>query len=243
MFQTLPDFLVDKGYRNITDKNHTVHQDAWKTSVDAFTWLSQHPKNFSDFNLYMATQRRTAPTWLSEYPLEAEIRGWVPRKPLFVDVGGGIGHQCVELIVRYPELPGRIVLQDLAHCIDEALQSPGLDVMVHDMYGPQPIKGAKYYYMRAILHVLPDERCRTVLQNIKDAMSGESVFVIDEMVFPDSRVSWQAAQFDLTMMCAHGSMERTQTQWRTLLDSVDLKIRDTYVYNPSCHQAVMAVVL
>lgn len=91
--------------------------------------------------------------------------------------------------------------------------------------------------------MLPDELCRTVVQNVKDAMSEESVLVIDEMVFPDSKVSWQAAQFDLTMMCAHASMERTQTQWKALLESVGLKIRDIYIYNPSCHQAVMAVVL
>ena len=97
--------------------------------------------------------------------------------------------------------------------------------------------------MVAVLHALPDERCRTVLQNIKYAMSDRSVLVIDEMVFPDSGVSWRAAQFDLMMMCAHASMERTQTQWKALLDSVDLKIRDTYVYNLSCHQAFMAVVL
>ena len=102
---------------------------------------------------------------------------------------------------------------------------------------------AKYYYMGAVLHALPDERCRTVLQNIKYAMSDRSVLVIDEMVFPDSGVSWQAAQFDLTMLCTHASMERTHTQWKALLDSLDLKIRDTYVYNYSRHQAVMAVVL
>lgn len=60
-------------------------------------------------------------------------------------------------------------------------------------------------------------------------MSEESVLLIDEMVFPNSGVSWQAAQFDLTMMCAHASMERTQTQWKALLDSVDLKIRDTWI--------------
>lgn len=89
----------------------------------------------------MATQRRTASTWLSKYPLEAEIQGCDPKKPLFVDVGGGIGHQFVELIARYPKLPGRIVLQDMAHCIGEALQSPGLDAMVYDMYDRQPIKG------------------------------------------------------------------------------------------------------
>ena len=97
--------------------------------------------------------------------------------------------------------------------------------------------------MGAVLHVLPDERCRKVLQKIKNAMSQESVLVIDEMVLPESEVSWQAAQFDLTMMCAHASVERTQTQWKALLDCVELKIRDIYVYNPSCHQAVMAVVL
>lgn len=74
------------------------------------------------------------------YPLEAEIQGWDPKKPLSFDVGGGIGHQYMGLIVRIPELPGRSVLQDLAHCKDEALQPPVLDVMVHNMYDRQPIK-------------------------------------------------------------------------------------------------------
>ena len=141
MFHMLPSFLIDHGYQNITDKNHAIHQEAWKTSIDAFTWLSQHPQNFSDFNQYMATHRITTPSWLSKYPLEAETQGWDPEKPLFVDVGGGIGHQCVELMARYPKLRGRIILQDMAYCIDEALQSPGLDVMVHDMYERQPIEG------------------------------------------------------------------------------------------------------
>ena len=76
--------------------------------------------------------------------LSGSTQGWDPRKPLCVDVGGRIGHQRVELIVRYPKLPGQIILQDLAHCIDEALQSPGSDLMVHNMYGPQLIKGYEY---------------------------------------------------------------------------------------------------
>ena len=87
------------------------------------------------------THRATAPSWLSKYPLEADIQEWDPEKPLFVDIGAGIGRQCVELIDRYPKLPGRIILQDLADCIDEALQSPRLDVKVHNMYDRQPIEG------------------------------------------------------------------------------------------------------
>ena len=140
-FQMLPSFLLDNRYQNITDKDHAVHQAAWKTNVDAFTWLSQNPKTFSDFNQWMSTFRTAAPSWLSKYPIEAETEGWEPEKPLFVDVGGGIGHQCMELISRYPKISGRIVLQDLAQCICEAVQSSGFDVMVHDMYDRQPIKG------------------------------------------------------------------------------------------------------
>lgn len=97
--------------------------------------------------------------------------------------------------------------------------------------------------MRSVLHVLPDHSCRKVLQNIIPAMNADSILLIDEMVFPATKVSWQAAQFDLTMMCAHASMERTETQWQVLLGSVGLRVRDSYVYNASMHQTVMAVVL
>lgn len=140
--ETLPSFLAGSNYQNITDNSRTVHHKAWDTDVSAFTWLSQHPERFSDFNLYMAAQHRTARSWLSVYPLGEEIQEWQPSDtPVFVDVGGGIGHQCAEVIAQYPELSGRIALQDLANCIDEALPTPGVDKIVHDIYDPQPIKG------------------------------------------------------------------------------------------------------
>lgn len=234
---------MENKYQNLTDNNNTVHHKAWKTDVNAFAWLSQHPGKFSDFDQYMAAQHRTAKTWLSVYPIEQGIQGWPSDKAIFVDIGGGIGHQSAELLGRCPNLEGQVILQDLGHCIDEALPTPGVKKMIHDIFDPQPIAGAKYYYMRAILHVLPDDSCRKVVQNVKAAMSEESVLLIDEMVFPEEKVSWQAAQFDLTMMCAHASMERTRTQWQELVDSVGLKIRGTFVYNASLHQAIMAVVL
>ena len=104
------------------------------------------------------------------------------------------------------------------------------------------LPAAKFYYMRAILHGFPDDKCRSLLKNIMPAMSADSVILIDDMVFPDAHVQWQAAQFDLTMMCAHASMERTLTQWAALLDSVGLVIRNIYVYNFVCHETIMAVV-
>ena len=104
------------------------------------------------------------------------------------------------------------------------------------------LSGTKFYYMRAILHGFPDNKCRSLLQNTISAMSKNSVILIDDMVFPDANVHWQATQFDLTMMCAHAFMERTSTQWGALRYSVGLIIRDIYVYNFVCHETIMAVV-
>ena len=61
-----------------------------------------------------------------------------------VDIGGGKGHDLQELHQQYPNLPGRLILQDLNGVIREA-EASGLDkkiiTMEHDFFKPQPIKG------------------------------------------------------------------------------------------------------
>ena len=96
--------------------------------------------------------------------------------------------------------------------------------------------------MRTVLHDWSDEKCHLILQNIVQAMSAESVILIDEMILPDTNVHWRATQIDLLMMGALASMERTRSQWDTLLDAVGLKVRDIYTYNLSTYDNVMAVV-
>lgn len=73
-------------------------------------------------------------------------------------------------------------------------------------------------------------------------MSKESLILIEEMVLPDTNVFWQAAQIDLTMMSALASVERTQTQWQELLNSVGLEIVKTNVHTPWAHESVLAAV-
>ena len=99
--------------------------------------------------------------------------------------------------------------------------------------------GAKFYYMRGVLHDFPDDKCRLILRNVLPAMCKESLILIDDIVLPDANVHWQATQVDLTMMCALASMERTQEQWRAMLDSVGLKILTVNVHTPSVHESVI----
>lgn len=258
------------GYKNPDDEVHTVFQDAWHTHLHAFAWYKDQPEKLKYFNDYMAFRREPALSWLTVYPVEEELRAWDdPQKPVYVNIGGGIGHQCAQFKDKYPNVPGRVILQDLAHSIDKALPTPGVENMVHNFFEPQPVKGidpyspslslslspspyppakilsqkkgAKFYFSRGVLHNHPDHKVRLLLENTKSAMAPDSVMLLDEMVLPEQGVNAYAACMDLTMMAAFASMERTEAQWRALLESVGLKLVKTYTYNPVSYEGVMDV--
>lgn len=75
------------------------------------------------------------------YPVATEAADWPAEQPLFVDAGGALGHQCAKFKEEYPSLKGRIVLQEPPHTIERALQTPGVENMVHDLFAPQPVIG------------------------------------------------------------------------------------------------------
>lgn len=62
---------------------------------------------------------------------------------LFVDVGGSTGPQSRTLRQRYPNLPGRILLQYRPEVIEQVkgdLTSANIEAEVHDIFKPQHIK-------------------------------------------------------------------------------------------------------
>ncbi|QKX58549.1 uncharacterized protein TRUGW13939_05674 [Talaromyces rugulosus] len=240
-YQALPGFLAKVGYKYPENELHTVFQDAWKTDMHAFAWFENHPENLKHFNDYMALRRGPELSWLSVYPIREEAAGWEAEKPLYVNIGGGIGHQCAQFVDRYPDVPGRVILQDMPHSIEKALPTPGVEAVVHNFFDPQPVKGAKFYYTRGVLHNHPDYKVKQLLQNTKSAMTPDSVMLLDEMILPEEGVNSYAACMDLSMMAAFAGMERSESQWREILSSVGLKLVKTYVYNPHNYEGVMDV--
>lgn len=75
-----------------------------------------------------------------------------------------------------------------------------------------------------------------------NAMGKGSVLLIDEMVLPDTHVDWQVTSIDLSMMCAFGARERTETQWLELLASVGLKLVKKLIYKPAVYESVMETI-
>ena len=93
------------------------------------------------FQLYMSGFDEGRANWMDFFPVEEKLgNGAHTNGILFVDVGGGIGHEAIALKNRFPKLPGKFVLQDLPQTVED-LHLEGVEAMKHDFLKPQTIKG------------------------------------------------------------------------------------------------------
>lgn len=126
------------------DELHTSFQVAFQTGLPVFAWFAGHPENLARFNEYMKLCRHATVSWLTVYPVLDEVQTWNDsERAVFVNIGGGVGHQCAEFRQKFPDVPGKVILQDLPHSIAAALSTPGVENMVHDFFNPQPVKGKR----------------------------------------------------------------------------------------------------
>lgn len=67
------------------------------------------------------------------------------ERVFLVDVGGGSGHQCIEVRDRFPGLHGRLVVHDLPEVVKEVLEIPGIKIEANDMFQEQKVIGKGDY--------------------------------------------------------------------------------------------------
>ncbi|PKX97732.1 S-adenosyl-L-methionine-dependent methyltransferase [Aspergillus novofumigatus IBT 16806] len=203
-----------------------------------FDWLGRHPALLHSFHQFMTTQRVGHVQWLDFYPIEEQLLPGFdysddPNAVLLVDVGGSVGHEIQAVKKRYPKIPGRMVLQDRPATIERVKPENGMEVMAHDFFTEQPIKGARAYYFRSVLHDWDDDRCRVILGHIKDAMKpGYSRILINEFSIPLRGACTFATHSDFFVMSVNAAVERTEKQWYDLIESVGLKIDRIWTLEP-----------
>lgn len=191
----------------------------------------------------MGAYRLGRPAWFHPtiYPVQQRLlEGYEHAKgdALLVDVGGNVGHDLLEFRRAYDQqhVKGRLILQDLPAVIESApaeeLRQAGIETMVHDFFTEQPIKGARAYYLHHILHDWQDEQCVEIVQRVREAMRpGYSRLLVNEHVIPAMGANWEATYLDLYMMVVFGATERTEEEWRVLLeDKCGLSV--VKVWNP-----------
>jgi len=93
----------------------------------------------------MLAQRSGTPNCFDFYPMKEQCSDWPSDSPVFVDVGGASGQQCFEFKKRFPNIKGRVILQDTPAVIADAKArtlDEGIEAMIHDFYTSQVVKGA-----------------------------------------------------------------------------------------------------
>lgn len=244
-----PEWLAQNGYKAPTDVFNTPFTQAYGMSY--WEYLKQNPESGALFNSIMAMPDPSTISWFDSYPIADRLASGLKQDSdavLMIDIGGGRGHELQEFKARHGALPGRMIVQDLPQVIAdidrESIQ--GLEVSEYDFFEEQHIKGeqsgsrtllinhwadppypgAKFYYLRHILHDWSDEGCRRILRNQMSAMHrGYSRLIINDRVLSDTTTSVYLASLDFSLMATLGGIERSESDWHALLASVGLQIR------------------
>ena len=240
--QALPGYLREHNYENLDNPKDLPFHKALNTDLPPFEWMKQNPMQMKSLGHVMRVERLDV--WIDSYPVEEEVSEFraTDNTALLVDVGGGFGQQALAFKTKFDSLQGRIIVQDVASTLAHAPATEHLEFQEHDFFKPQPIKGAKYYYLRHILHDWNDDDSVRILQNLIPAMTSESRILIDEVVLPDSKVPWQCAFMDLVMTTSLGGRERSEEEWKSLLDKAGLKIVSVHTYEDVKRNSVITAV-
>ncbi|NUT94687.1 MAG: methyltransferase [Saccharothrix sp.] len=144
----------------------------------------------------------------------------LPRDAVVVDVGGGDGRLLGTLLAATPGARG--VLYDLPHAIASA--GPALTgcadrtTLVAGDFFTDPLPRGDVYVLSRVLHDWDDDRCATILRNVRAAAPAGATLVVVERPIPDDHLAPLPLGYDVHMMVNNvRGRERTLSQYRDLL--------------------------
>lgn len=181
-----------------------------------FHYMRAHPQAAAVFDQGMtAYSEQEATAILAAYDF-AEIRK-------LIDVGGGQGALLIALLRAYPK--AQAVLFEQSDVIDRArraLEQAGVAsrcALESGSFFEALPAGGDACVLKSILHNWDDVRSKTILEKCRDAMAPAARLLIIERVVPEGNESSEAKLFDINMLVILGGLERTEAEYRDLLDA------------------------
>jgi hypothetical protein len=220
MFEFLPDAMREYSPR--------YHQALGASKDDVFGALYEDPARLRQFAYFMNAL---------SIPQGQHIAQHFDFTPYhcIMDVAGGPGGQSVQIGLRHHHLRGIVTdLAPVCQIATDYIQASGLahrfSAIPSDLFeGPYP-KGADIILLGHILHDWSDASCLRILHNSYEALPRGGLLLISESVLNhDHSGSRWALMKDLTMIiaCESGSGERTEAEYRALLDATGFHFVET----------------
>jgi len=146
-----------------------------------------------------------------------------------VDVGGGEGTLLAAILVAAAASHGVLFdVPDTAERARQRLEAAGLgsrsEVLGGDFFRSVPA-GGDVYVMKKVLHDWNDERALTILQNCRAVMPAHGRLLMIELIVPEGNEPSFAKMLDLLMLTYLSGRERTEDEYRSLLESAGFRLQ------------------
>lgn len=241
-FGNFPAYFKKTGYRSpAVGALDGPFQDTHVTDLAFFEWLVSTPPHLQHFDSFMTAYRAGKVEWHESgfYPVSERLITGYRGSPttsdvLLVDVGGGRGHDAATFATLHPSHPGRIILQDREPVIAGVLASSGgttlpFEAQAHDFFTPQPVRGARAYFLHSILHDWGDNDGVRILESLVPALErGYSRVLLHEIVLREEKPTLAATSMDMMMLAHFAVRERTEAEWRGILEKAGLRVVQIY---------------
>ena len=189
--------------------------------MELFDWYAQNPEEAGFFNAAMGN--------LSALAADELVRVYdVSAARTVVDVGGAHGVLLTAVLRANPAARG--ILFDLPHVIAtaaDAVAAEGLsercELVSGDFFEAVP-EGANLHLLKQIVHDWDDAQATRLLRNCHRALGPAGKLLLVEMVIPEDNQPSPAQAMDLNMLVLLGGRERTEEEYRSLLQEAGFRL-------------------
>ena len=198
-------------YRSVADLDQAARTGS-ETFLEAFgeefwPWLGARAEERSAFDRAMAEGKE----WKAERLSNVE---WHAGETV-VDVGGGNGTLLSEVLGGMSDVQG--IVFDLPETDrDDASLGDNVEFVAGSFFEGVPPGDA--YVLSGILHDWDDERASAILRTIRSAARPGARLLVAENVIQPGNDRNGAKWLDLLMLVLAGGRERTEPEWRVLLE-------------------------
>jgi hypothetical protein len=180
-----------------------------------YDFLASHPREAAVFYAAMrgfSTTETAAILTAYDFPDDACL----------VDVGGGEGTLLAALLKAYPQATGLVLdlaaaAQEAQHVLTRNSLQDRARFVSGDFFKAIP-KGGDVYVLKSVIHNWPDDEAVVILGNCRAAMAPGARLLVIERVIPEGSGPSEAKLFDINMLVAVGGQERSEAEYRKLLE-------------------------
>ena len=183
--------------------------------MPCFEWFKKNPEAADIFNKANETKAITSHIEITNVYDFSNVN-------LIVDIGGGYGGLLLHVLQKNPHMNGTVA--DLAYMkekVEDQIYAMNLSARCVfaecDFFKKIPL-GSDCYVLSNILHDWDDDTCEIILKNCSNAMRPDAKLLIIESIIPGRNEFSIACLLDIEVLVMGGGKERTEIEFRNLLD-------------------------